>query len=95
MVATLLVSVFLSGACANREDKAPDPGALIATGEVLFVSEGCVNCHGEMGEGVIGPRLADGGVLKTFPSCDEQIRWVSLGSAGWTRDVGATYGSTS
>ncbi len=34
--------------------------AAIATGEKLFVSYNCVDCHGAGGSGAMGPSLADG-----------------------------------
>lgn len=48
-----------------------------------------------MGEGITAPALRDGGVVATFPACADQLRWVSLGSARWKRDVGPSYGAQS
>jgi mono/diheme cytochrome c family protein len=70
-----------------------DVDEALEIGGALFVSEGCVNCHGEKGEGIIGPSLANGNVVVTFPSCVDQIRWVELGSARWKRDIGPSYGA--
>ena len=39
-------------------------------------------CHGASGQGGVGPRLAGGEVLKTFPNIDDHIAWVTNGSAG-------------
>lgn len=89
----LAVCLLLTG-CGGTDDGVPDPTAFVASGESLFASEGCVRCHGEQGQGGIGPALAGGAVLETFPACPDQLRWVSLGSAGWGRDVGPTYGAT-
>jgi mono/diheme cytochrome c family protein len=94
LIALVIVLVLFSGGCLGTENEVLDPTVLIAGGEALFTSEGCVNCHGERGQGIIGPRLNKGALLETLPSCDEQLRWVSLGSAKWARDVGATYGSS-
>lgn len=52
----------------------------------------CGACHGKQGEGGAGPALA--GVLETFPDCQDQQRWISLGSARWKEEVGETYGAT-
>lgn len=52
----------------------------------------CAACHGKQGEGGAGPALTD--VLVTFPDCQEQQRWISLGSARWKEEVGETYGAT-
>jgi mono/diheme cytochrome c family protein len=51
----------------------------------------CTSCHGRQGEGGVGPSLDN--VLVTFPDCPTHIRWVELGSEGWRREVGATYGA--
>ena len=37
--------------------------------------------------------MSGGAVLVTFPTCEEQVRWVQLGSAGWQAEVGPEYGA--
>ncbi len=37
--------------------------------------------------------MTGGAVAETFPSCDQHIQWVALGSIGWSQEVGATYGA--
>jgi hypothetical protein len=32
-------------------------------------------------------------VLATWPECADHIRWITIGSAGWRDEVGATYGA--
>ncbi|GMQ93754.1 MAG: hypothetical protein BMS9Abin12_1234 [Acidimicrobiia bacterium] len=53
----------------------------------------CAVCHSSDGSGGAGPAFASGAVLSTFPagSCDQQIEWVRLGTAGWPDP---TYGAT-
>ncbi|MGA7228994.1 MAG: cytochrome c [Acidimicrobiia bacterium] len=87
----LLVSLV---ACSNNAQTPPDPTRVIELGRDLFHSEGCVHCHGENGQGLIGPRLNNGSVLDTFSSCADQARWIEEGSAGWLRDFGSSYGDT-
>jgi mono/diheme cytochrome c family protein len=89
-----MVVLTLIGSCSGNGAKTDDVERTIGEGAALFESEGCVNCHGGEGQGLAGPRLAGGAVLETFPSCVEEMCWVSLGSARWGREVGATYGST-
>lgn len=92
----MLVFVLLITACGGTVSVQPlDADRLVSLGERLFRSEGCVHCHGEMGEGVTAPALRDGSVVVTFPACADQLRWVSLGSARWKRDVGPSYGAQS
>lgn len=59
-------------------------------GEIFAAS--CAVCHGATGAGGVGPALAGGAVLDTFPegACQSHIEWVTLGSAGWPDD---TYGA--
>jgi len=53
----------------------------------------CAVCHSSDGSGGAGPAFASGAVLSTFPagSCEQQIEWVRLGTAGWPDP---TYGAT-
>jgi cytochrome c553 len=53
----------------------------------------CAGCHGAGGEGSGSfPPLT--GVITTFGSCADHIQWVTLGSSGWSAEVGDTYGDT-
>lgn len=51
----------------------------------------CSACHGNAGQGGVGPALEN--VTATFPSCDDHIEWVSLGSEEWKKVHGDTYGA--
>ena len=51
----------------------------------------CASCHGSEGGGGVGPAMASGAVVVTFPSCGSHVDWVALGSDGWPDD---TYGAT-
>ncbi len=51
----------------------------------------CATCHGKEGEGGEGPAL--GSVRETFPDCEDQVRWIALGSNRWREEVGPTYGA--
>jgi mono/diheme cytochrome c family protein len=51
----------------------------------------CSACHGNSGQGGVGPSLE--GVTETFPSCDDQIEWIALGSDNWKRTHGEVYGA--
>lgn len=43
---------------------------------------GCAGCHGATGGGGVGPAMANGAVIQTFPDPVDQVRWIILGSAG-------------
>ena len=51
----------------------------------------CSACHGEAGQGGTGPALDS--VVETFPSCDDQLQWVTLGSERWRDEIGDAYGA--
>jgi mono/diheme cytochrome c family protein len=54
----------------------------------------CVGCHGAAGEGIGSAYAFTGGsVMKTFPRIEDQLRWVSYGTAKY-RDAGiSVYGN--
>ncbi len=83
----LLLVVFLT-ACVGPPASLGDPN--LDAGKQIF-SDRCATCHGGNGQGGAGPALA--GVLTTFPACDDQIHWVTLGSVKWTEENGPTYGA--
>ncbi len=68
--------------------------ALLGLGqEVYSVGGQCASCHGANGQGGTGPAMAGGAVLVTWPSCEDQVRWVELGSDEWSASVGSSYGA--
>ncbi len=67
---------------ALRPEAAKAVGPLGA-GTTLYSGKGCSGCHGAAGEGGIGYAFNNGAVVKTFPHIEDQLRWVSLGSAAY------------
>jgi mono/diheme cytochrome c family protein len=63
---------------------------LLAQGETVFAAR-CASCHGATGGGGVGPALAGGSVVQTFPDAADHVWWVANGSAGVSK--GDTYGS--
>jgi mono/diheme cytochrome c family protein len=61
--------------------------------EVYSTGARCASCHGANGQGGTGPAFAGGAILTTFPSCEDHVTWISLGSNGWSVEVGSTYGT--
>ena len=49
----------------------------------------CASCHGAAGEGGVGPKLAGGEAVKTFPEVADHVSWVKTGSGPFT---GQKYG---
>lgn len=45
-------------------------------------SDRCASCHGDRGQGGVGPRLADGRVVERFPDLEDQVRLVLDGRGG-------------
>lgn len=77
---------LLAIACAPQEGT---PEAL-RTGRGVY-GDNCSACHGNAGQGGVGPSLSN--VLNTWPSCDDQKEWISIGSEGWKETYGPTYGA--
>jgi mono/diheme cytochrome c family protein len=74
---------------ANTLENPPKAtGGALADGAKIF--QNCAACHGASGEGGVGPSFQGGVLAKDWPNFKDQIRWVSLGSAGWPGD---TYGA--
>jgi mono/diheme cytochrome c family protein len=63
---------------------------LVAEGEQVY-EESCASCHGAEGGGGVGPALAGGDVLTTFPEITGHIEWVAQATAGLGE--GTPYGS--
>ena len=66
-----------------------DPIAELTAGKEIYTAR-CQACHLEDGGQGVGPVLNGGAVIETFPGCEAQIEWVSLGSGNWPED---TYGA--
>jgi len=85
--AALVALTLVVAACGGAEGSTIDP--FVAEGRDVYVRL-CSACHGSGGAGGVGPGFS--GVLETFPACAAQVRWITLGSAGWRDEVGPTYG---
>ncbi len=87
LVTSLLLVTMVMGlsGCGQSEPEDPD----LMAGQAVYAK--CAVCHGREGNGGVGPALA--GVIATFPDCDTQVNWITLGSQGWKDEVGDTYGS--
>jgi mono/diheme cytochrome c family protein len=64
-----------------------EPTQLELGGEI-FAGQ-CASCHGATGGGGVGPALAGGAVLDTFPERADHLLWVFTGGADWPEQ---TYG---
>jgi len=91
VIRTRLVVLALAAvlaACAGPATAGDDP---LTVGRDVY-GRICASCHGPTGEGGAGPDLS--GVLETFPTCEQHILWIELGSNRWKEEVGRTYGAT-
>ncbi|MGH9177751.1 MAG: c-type cytochrome, partial [Acidimicrobiales bacterium] len=61
-----------------------------ALGAQVYRAQGCSSCHGGGGEGGVGPALAGGESVLTFPDEADHVSWVRTGSASFR---GQPYGS--
>lgn len=83
------VAILIAAACASPP--ASTGNLDVDAGRDVYARV-CSTCHGAQGGGGAGPAL--GGVVETFPSCADHVRWVSLGSERWREEVSDTYGPT-
>ncbi|MEA2057827.1 MAG: cytochrome c [Actinomycetota bacterium] len=81
-----VVLLVLAGSACSSEPDTP-----LAEGKTVY-ADICSACHGASGEGGVGPALEE--VATTWPTCTEQIEWITLGSDGWKEANGNTYGAT-
>lgn len=64
------------GERASHDEGPVDP---IELGKEIYAAN-CAACHGATGGGGVGPALADGETVKTFPNVEDHIEWVRVGS---------------
>jgi mono/diheme cytochrome c family protein len=76
LLATALLGA-LSGAAHGQSSKSTRPSA--ANGKTVFLRVGCYTCHGTVGQGGAGARLAP----NTMPLAAMQV-WVRGGTPGWS-----------
>jgi hypothetical protein len=86
-VAALAIVAFALVACGGGSTLSDE----FKEGRTLY-GDYCAVCHGSGGQGGVGPALDV--VVETWPSCDQQVEWVSIGSERWRAQYGETYGAT-
>jgi len=64
---------------AHQAPKQAD--ATLAVGQRVFTAN-CAVCHGANGEGLRGPALAKGAVVRAFPRVDDEVALVTNGLDG-------------
>jgi mono/diheme cytochrome c family protein len=67
---------LLLGACGGDDDEGASGGG--GTGQEVY-SQSCASCHGQDGEGGIGPQLGDGAVAEAYPDIADQIAVITNG----------------
>ena len=75
VLALLAIGVFVVMLFANEpggEGAAAGPGARI-------YADRCASCHGSTGDGISGPKLADGEVVEAYPDIADEIAVVTDG----------------
>ena len=85
LMSIVITAIALTG-CSGSSDGSP-----LAEGKAVY-ADSCSVCHGSTGDGGVGPALGE--VAVTWPSCQDQITWIRLGSEGWMAEFGDTYGAT-
>lgn len=54
----------------------------LVLGAQVYRAQGCSSCHGAAGEGGVGPALAGGEAVLTFPEEADHEAWIKSGSGG-------------
>ncbi|GEM_PF-1166996 len=71
-----------TGGGASETPEAPAaPTADMALGQTVFEAN-CAVCHGQNGEGLVGPQLGGGAAVANFPDPADQIAVVTDGRGG-------------
>jgi len=76
VVTAVVALAFVVALFAN--ERGGGAGAKAGPGYDVYVAN-CARCHGQDGEGGVGPKLAGGAVVKAFPAQADQIRLVEDG----------------
>jgi mono/diheme cytochrome c family protein len=71
-------ALLYAGAFGEREVHEETP---LDIGRSLYASQGCGGCHGATGGGGVGPALADGEAVLTFPDPADHAAWIKGGTA--------------
>jgi mono/diheme cytochrome c family protein len=78
VVAGVAVLVFVIALFANEPGGGSGGAARSGPGYDVYLAN-CARCHGQDGQGGVGPKLAGGAVVKAFPNRADQIRLVEDG----------------
>jgi mono/diheme cytochrome c family protein len=77
-VVTLVVALGFVVALFANEPAGSGRAASSGPGYDVYLGN-CARCHGQDGQGGVGPKLAGGAVVKAFPNPADQIRLVEDG----------------
>src|SRR5512132_3004159 len=77
-IVTLVVALGFVVALFANEPGGSGAAARSGPGYDVYLAN-CARCHGQDGQGGVGPKLAGGAVVKSFPDPADQIRLVEDG----------------
>src|SRR6266545_102207 len=78
-IVTLVVVIgFVIALFANEPGGGSGGAARSGPGYDVYLAN-CARCHGQDGQGGVGPKLAGGAVVRSFPDLADQIRLVENG----------------
>jgi mono/diheme cytochrome c family protein len=78
IVTFIVAAGFVIALFANEPGGGSGATAKSGPGYDVYLAN-CARCHGQDGQGGVGPKLAGGAVVKAFPDPAEQIRLVEDG----------------
>jgi len=83
------LALLVGGACGGDDDEGAsgggDGGGQGGGSGAEIYSQNCASCHGQGGEGGIGPQLGDGAVAEAFPDIEDQIAVIANGRGSMPR----------
>lgn len=77
--ALLVAAVLGLAGCTTQAPEVANGDPVLIEGREIYTSQ-CARCHGLDGGGGRGPKLADGEVLSSFPTVEDQIALVANGN---------------
>jgi mono/diheme cytochrome c family protein len=77
-IVTFVVAVGFVVALFANEPSGGGGAARSGPGYDVYLAN-CARCHGQDGQGGVGPKLAGGAVVRSFPDLADQIRLVENG----------------
>ncbi len=81
-VLALVAALGFAVALARGSDSGSGAGAGESGSGAAIYSSNCASCHGNSGQGGVGPELGDGKVVEAYPDAADEVAVVKQGLGG-------------